>query len=105
MAYGIDVEFAEDVPADEVGEWLTMMEKMFPEGTELTFTNIEEYREAELLTGEDIGRTVRFDSPDGGVVSGKLEAIYPAGRHEVSVALIVNGTAHVLTYGIVYLSE
>jgi len=104
MPYSVALHFDDSAGRDEVDYWLERIEQMVPAIEKTEVIRRGEYMDAEKISDDELGRQVRFDLPDGGEVVGTLEAYYPAGRHEVSRALIVNGTAHVLTYGTVHVA-
>jgi len=101
MPYTINVEFDRLATHAEVETWMTNLSSQVPESAKVTLSRPAELRSAEDLNKNDIGSTVTFAVPDGGAVSGTLQNVFKAGRHEVSRVLVVNDIAHLLTYGVV----
>lgn len=103
--YSLCIEFETASTKQEVTDWFSNIEPSLPQGATATIKQSDTIKAAEELTKDDIGSEVHFTLPDTSEVGGTLDAVFPAGRHAVSRVLVVNGTAHLLNYGLVRVGD
>lgn len=106
MSYSLHIEFTGTTSLEAVTEWVDAVRVTMPEDATVTVKRDETVFAAEKLDDEHIGSRVRFALPHGGEVTGKLDAVFPHTKtNEAARVLVVDGTAYVLTYALVHVSD
>lgn len=93
--------FGSNTEENEAREWFDMLKDALPDGTEATLKRAPMMIDVEKLLPEHYGSHVSLYVPKHGTVSGKLDAVYPAGV--VSTTLVIDGKAYTTAYGVAQL--
>lgn len=98
--YEANFKFGSDIGIDEAAEWFNILKSSLPEGTESSLSSEPLVIEVENVTDAYIGHKIRaYIDKDTGTVEGTLDKVYPAGRHRLARALVIDGVVYTVLFG------
>lgn len=99
-------EFGSNMTPAQAEEWISSIHNNLPEGTVATVRTVPLVLNLEDVTPQHVGQQVSvFVNRSTGTVTGRLDAVYPAGRQSLARTLVIDGRAYTLIYGVVQISE
>jgi hypothetical protein len=99
-------EFGANLTPEQAQEWIATVQSNLPDGAIATVKQVPMTLNIEDLTNEHAGERIRVHlSNIEGTVEGKLDAVYPAGRHKLARTMVIDGVAYTTSFGVAQLSE